>query len=262
MKTLSIFGAIALAIVLAGAVMGYFQRDERIYEERLIGMLKAIESDMITSNPDIARADLHSPTVDYRSPLDVWVVKGTAAALLATGEEKYVDFRAVLRSTCKPYAKPDCWQVEDFDSPGLMLAETEDVDAVSEAGLSGSASEGADETMLPEEPAPAVSDPASGETDDAPTTESGLGSAPEIDAGTGPPEYQSREELIRLVQGELKRHGYDPGPVDGKLGPQTLSAILAFQRRVGMTIDGEPSGELLQQLSQLDVSEEAATSSQ
>ena len=40
------------------------------------------------------------------------------------------------------------------------------------------------------------------------------------------------------VQRALLRAGYDPGPIDGKPGKKTKSAIKAFQRKNGLTADG------------------------
>jgi soluble lytic murein transglycosylase-like protein len=40
------------------------------------------------------------------------------------------------------------------------------------------------------------------------------------------------------LQVALRAHGFDPGPVDGVRGPQTRSALLAFQRRKGLHCDG------------------------
>ena len=40
------------------------------------------------------------------------------------------------------------------------------------------------------------------------------------------------------VQRALLRAGYDPGPIDGKLGKKTKSAIKSFQRKQGLTADG------------------------
>ncbi len=40
------------------------------------------------------------------------------------------------------------------------------------------------------------------------------------------------------VQKALKRAGYDPGLVDGRLGKKTRSAIKAFQKSQGLTADG------------------------
>lgn len=52
-------------------------------------------------------------------------------------------------------------------------------------------------------------------------------------------------EDIRALQLELKSLGYRPGPPDGVLGPQTVTAIRAFQRDQGMAVDGLPSPHLL-----------------
>ena len=45
--------------------------------------------------------------------------------------------------------------------------------------------------------------------------------------------------LIMRVQRKLKRLGYDPGPIDGRLGPSTRAAIRRFQRANNMPPTGE-----------------------
>jgi peptidoglycan hydrolase-like protein with peptidoglycan-binding domain len=40
----------------------------------------------------------------------------------------------------------------------------------------------------------------------------------------------------------------NPGPIDGYIGPSTLSAIREFQRQAGMTVDGKISDELNEKL--------------
>ena len=40
------------------------------------------------------------------------------------------------------------------------------------------------------------------------------------------------------IQKELKRRGFDPGPIDGIRGRRTISAIKAFQRSRRLTVDG------------------------
>lgn len=50
-------------------------------------------------------------------------------------------------------------------------------------------------------------------------------------------------ELIRMVQLTLKDSGFDPGPIDGILGPKTREAIKKFQ----IENDLEPSGEIGEQ---------------
>ncbi len=63
--------------------------------------------------------------------------------------------------------------------------------------------------------------------------------APESSTGT------SRSSAIRVsgvsakaVQRALKDAGFDPGPVDGRIGKKTRSAIKDFQRRNNLKADG------------------------
>lgn len=43
---------------------------------------------------------------------------------------------------------------------------------------------------------------------------------------------------VREVQQALKSAGFYPGPVDGKPGPKTREAVLAFQKSQGIKTDG------------------------
>jgi peptidoglycan hydrolase-like protein with peptidoglycan-binding domain len=55
---------------------------------------------------------------------------------------------------------------------------------------------------------------------------------------------------VRNIQAGLQRLGYDPGPADGRFGPQTESAIRRFQQDNGMPVDGQPTAQLWQQIQQ------------
>ncbi|MFT3972373.1 MAG: lytic murein transglycosylase [Amaricoccus sp.] len=57
----------------------------------------------------------------------------------------------------------------------------------------------------------------------------------------------SRSEKIEL-QEKLMARGYATGEADGVIGPDTTTAIRAFQKSVGMVPDGYASAELLQRL--------------
>ena len=50
---------------------------------------------------------------------------------------------------------------------------------------------------------------------------------------------------VRQAQTLLTDLGYDPGPADAKMGNRTVTAIKAFQRREGMTVDGRLTESLL-----------------
>jgi peptidoglycan hydrolase-like protein with peptidoglycan-binding domain len=54
---------------------------------------------------------------------------------------------------------------------------------------------------------------------------------------------------ITLIQTLLGMAGYDPGPVDGNLGPKTLEAVKKFQRDKGLKVDGKIGYQTLTALS-------------
>ena len=49
----------------------------------------------------------------------------------------------------------------------------------------------------------------------------------------------------RELQELLGRAGFDPGGVDGRMGPKTVAAVKAFQTARGLVPDGYPSLEVL-----------------
>ncbi|MFN0194106.1 MAG: lytic murein transglycosylase [Aestuariivirga sp.] len=56
--------------------------------------------------------------------------------------------------------------------------------------------------------------------------------------------YEQRLELQR----RLNNLGFDTGLVDGRFGARTYEAIIAYQKRVGLPLDGVPSVKLLQRV--------------
>jgi membrane-bound lytic murein transglycosylase B len=67
---------------------------------------------------------------------------------------------------------------------------------------------------------------------------------------TPPPEDQaalSRDQMIAL-QEQLLARGYDPGAVDGIMGPGTRRALGRFQQDAGLVADGFPGPDTLQAL--------------
>lgn len=46
-------------------------------------------------------------------------------------------------------------------------------------------------------------------------------------------------EAVMNLQNDLALRGYDPGPIDGRYGAKTESAVRAFQKRFGLQVDGK-----------------------
>ena len=61
-------------------------------------------------------------------------------------------------------------------------------------------------------------------------------------------QHSQRKKLARYVQERLTVLGYDPGPIDGDLGPRTKDAVKRFQSVAGLTVDGRISSTLLTKL--------------
>ncbi len=56
--------------------------------------------------------------------------------------------------------------------------------------------------------------------------------------------------LVRDIQFALTKLGYDPGPVDGVMGPKTRAAIRQYQTDQGLLADGNATPELVQHIRQ------------
>ncbi len=49
---------------------------------------------------------------------------------------------------------------------------------------------------------------------------------------------------MAVIQRELTKRGYDPGPADGVAGPKTREAIRQYEKDAGITVTGQGSGAL------------------
>ena len=51
-------------------------------------------------------------------------------------------------------------------------------------------------------------------------------------------EINANLNTIQDVQRALKKSGYNPGPIDGIMGRQTMSAVERFQQARGLAVGG------------------------
>ena len=79
-----------------------------------------------------------------------------------------------------------------------------------------------------------------------------LTDADEINFGTpswkqGSHNNNGREpgNVVKEIQYQLSRHGYNAGPQDGVMGPKTREAIRKYQKQHGLPIDGRATPELI-----------------
>lgn len=55
---------------------------------------------------------------------------------------------------------------------------------------------------------------------------------------------------IKLIQSLLEKAGFDPGKIDGKLGPKMKKAVTAFQKSRGLKPDGKIGYKTLTKLAE------------
>ena len=67
-------------------------------------------------------------------------------------------------------------------------------------------------------------------------------------ASSGLPSAAPDSRTIESVQRDLQSLGYDPGPIDGRLGRRTISAIRAYQANSGTSADGRVTAGLVDSL--------------
>ncbi len=53
---------------------------------------------------------------------------------------------------------------------------------------------------------------------------------------------------LTIIQAALAAKGYDPGPIDGKIGAKTRAAIRKYQSDTGFEVTGNPSAALQRSL--------------
>jgi len=206
--------------------------------EALLDALVAVES---TTVPVVAQATAEGEDPGAADPLEV--VNGASD----DGTQE-----ADVAATGSPPESP-ADAAADTDSPSA--AEHDMVAEVPETVVSTNeqeASLGTDDADAEGTAADAAASPAEADQLAALPTESDAEAAtpPEERPATEAPAPDPQPDLdfVRAIQSELKRLGYDVGPIDGLAGRQTVTAIRAFEVSEHLPATGVLSEELLAQL--------------
>ncbi len=56
------------------------------------------------------------------------------------------------------------------------------------------------------------------------------------------------ESQVRRLQAKLKKMGYDPAEIDGRVGDDLRSAVCAYQEQNGQTLDGYADRAFLEEI--------------
>lgn len=232
------------------------------YESRLVGALSAVESAILESSSEIVSAKLSSPSIESRLEQGSWTLEGVATIQDTTGRKVYDRFDAAIEVSCKPFSDVKCWRIQQLRvgeaivvsgyqaGPELDIDNETDTSALQQsetwATTPAHVQSGKVVRIPPSEtPAQAITGesgiPSDGSLISSPPAAPPIPPVPEL---TKEPD----ESLVLHIQEALRKKGYDPGLLDGQMGPRTFSAILTYQNKHGLSVDGKPTSGLLKHL--------------
>lgn len=233
-----------LSLIAAVVIIPNIIRDlKKGYEQRMLEAISAIRNAIRSvSDGQGGTIDIYAPSVEQIREGGVLVVTGIVGWPAGGKDPSFESFNAEMRNLCGGGIDSDCLRVDTLVVGESKLIEggevihqisaatfnlTQNSENVSEqdgaASLLGSTS-----SMMGEIGTASSSDDQTSSQGSSPSRK---GSIP--------------DDLVADIQRSLEKLGYDPGPVDNVVGPRTFSAILAYQRRHGLKIDGNPTVELL-----------------
>jgi hypothetical protein len=248
LKGFLIFCGVILTLGFIWLAQPYLNARDREYEQRFIGALNFTE-DTVEAERGLHRG-IYEPSIAPGPNPDYWVVSGIMVSGDNWGGTTREPISAVLENVCAKSFDLSCWRMVEFaiDSPAVEALPLSGftLETVAEDIASGVATRGdtfeedaapAAEVLIANEAAATPSEPVAGADVDG-----GESSLAPGDAG------YLKQELVRFIQNALRRLRYEPGPIDGKLGSRTASAIRAYQRDFNLSPDGRPSVELFRHL--------------
>jgi Putative peptidoglycan binding domain len=276
LKGFFVFCGVCVTIGFFAVTLPYLNDRDRAFEQRFVGALDFTDQTIeATFN---LHASLYEPSFAPGSKPGQWALSGLLVSKDSLGGEARRPFRAVLESVCSAAADPSCWRLVDLRVDGQVIKTVSAAGATPKpAAGAGASGTGAldvalenDSVLVPtllfeddsantskdtfeatpvqvERPVEAVVS-----SSDETAASAQVTAAAKVDGGEstdGSADMQfSTQDLIRFIQDALTRLRYDPGPVDGKVGSRTASAIKAYQHDYSLVPDGRPTLELLRHM--------------
>lgn len=227
------------------------------YEQRFVGALNFTETTVETALD--LNADLHKPKIAQGATPGHWVISGILVSKDNLGGSTRAPLSALLEKVCPEVVNPACWRMVELQIDNRVVAPSlaATTPEMAPEMTPDFAPEMSSESLPEAAPEPAAAEiaeveaavEANGEAAAQIATNGEVASSAESsDSGDSGEESLANQTLIRFIQDALAKLRYDPGPLDGKMGARTTSAIEAYQRDFDLEPDGRPSVELLRHL--------------
>ncbi len=251
MKRFLIFCSLMLLIGLVWVSLSHLDDRDSEYEERLVGAVKFLEGEIEISQG--LGSDVYAPSIEPGSSPNHWVLSGIVVTRKSVGARGRAPFSATLESTCLDYVDSTCWRLGRLAVDGQAITISAHVSSNQTSMPDGGSGGTAKEFSVFEEPVILASPEApsaapGGEVSLTPSSEilvAGVDVEASVLRADGESAVAFENNLAWPTQRVMKKLKYDPGPLDGKLGSRTVSAIRSYQRDHDLTADGRPSRELL-----------------
>ncbi|MGH6947352.1 MAG: peptidoglycan-binding domain-containing protein [Kiloniellales bacterium] len=263
MKRPLTYAGLLLFLGLAVAAHKYLKQSEQ--DQEIIERANSLVWSLLGSQ---SSAKFLSPEIQELGEPSSWSVRGDIALRHTDGSNLQTRYyAAVIAQVCEPANNRECWQLKELaidgqqvDLKALRQRQRAQADQQSETPPKDEADarpeQGGGEPAGPQRQSSTAAQPATASTSTAPQT-TNRKTASESDRAEPAPEplpepapTLDRREIVERIQLYLSQFGYDAGPIDGVVGPQTRTAIQRYQRTHNIAVDGEATMQLLTHLEQ------------
>lgn len=259
MKRPLTYAGLLLFLGLAVAAHKYLKQSEQ--DQEIIERANSLVWSLLGSQ---SSAKFLSPEIQELGDPNSWSVRGNVALRQPDGSNLQTRYyAAVIAQVCEPSNNRECWQLKELAIDGQQV----DLKALRsqqrvQAEQQPETPPEDDAEARPEQdrgkPAGSQRQPstaaqpanASASTAPRPANPKTASESDKAEPAPEPAPALDRREIVERIQLYLSQLGYDAGPIDGVVGPQTRTAIQRYQRTHNIAVDGEATMQLLTHLEQ------------